>query len=46
MLATSVFSVITHALASIAPGRVPLPDVSAAPEAPPRAADAMRAAMV
>ena len=44
MLALSVFSAITHALASIAPGRVPPLDAPATPEAILRAADAMRGA--
>ena len=43
MLALSVFSAITHALASLAPGRVPPLDAPATPEAILRAADAMRA---
>ena len=42
MLALSVFSAITHALASLAPGRVPSLDAPATPEAILRAADAMR----
>ena len=42
MLALSVFSAITHALASLAPGRVPPLDAPATPEAILRAADAMR----
>ena len=46
MLATSVFPVITYALASLAPGRVPLLDAPATPEVIRRAADAVRAAMV
>ena len=44
MLALSVFSAITHAVASLAPGRVPPLDAPATPEAILRAADAMRAA--
>ena len=43
LLAVSVFSAITHALASLAPGRVPPLDAPATPEAILRAADAMRA---
>ena len=43
MLALSVFSAITDALASLAPGRVPPLDAPATPEAILRAADAMRA---
>jgi len=43
LLAISVFSAITHALASLAPGRVPPLDAPATPEAILRAADAMRA---
>ena len=43
MLALSVFSAITHAIASLAPGRVPPLDAPATPEAILRAADAMRA---
>ena len=43
MLAISVFSAITDALASLAPGRVPPLDAPATPEAILRAADAMRA---
>jgi xanthine dehydrogenase large subunit len=43
MLAISVFSAITHALASLNPGRVPPLDAPATPEAILRAADAMRA---
>ena len=43
MLAISVFSAITHALASLAPGRVPPLDAPATPEAILHAADAMRA---
>ena len=43
MLALSVFSAITHALASLAPGRVPPLDAPATPEAILRAADALRA---
>ena len=35
MLAISVFSAVTHALASLAPGRVPPLDVPATPEADP-----------
>ena len=46
MLALSVFSAITHALASLAPGRVPPLDAPATPEAILRAADAMRAGRV
>ena len=42
MLAISVFSAITDALASLAPGRVPPLDAPATPEAILRAADAMR----
>ena len=42
MLALSVFSAITDALASLAPGRVPPLDAPATPEAILRAADAMR----
>ena len=42
MLAISVFSAITHALASLAPGRVPPLDAPATPEAILRAADEMR----
>ena len=42
MLALSVFSALTHALASLAPGRVPPLDAPATPEAILRAADAMR----
>ena len=42
LLAISVFSAITHALASLAPGRVPPLDAPATPEAILRAADAMR----
>ena len=42
MLAISVFSALTHALASLAPGRVPPLDAPATPEAILRAADAMR----
>ena len=42
LLAVSVFSAITHALASLAPGRVPPLDAPATPEAILRAADAMR----
>ena len=42
MLALSVFSAITHALASLAPGRVPPLDAPATPEAILRAADAMQ----
>ena len=41
MLAISVFSAITHALASLAPGRVPPLDAPATPEAILRAADAI-----
>ena len=43
MLALSVFSAITHALASLAPGRIPPLDAPATPESILRAADAMRA---
>ena len=43
MLALSVFSAITDALASLAPGQVPPLDAPATPEAILRAADAMRA---
>ena len=43
MLALSVFSAITDALASLSPGRVPPLDAPATPEAILRAADAMRA---
>ena len=43
MLALSVFSAITHALASLAPGHVPPLDAPATPETILRAADAMRA---
>ena len=42
LLAISVFSAITDALASLAPGRVPPLDAPATPEAILRAADAMR----
>ena len=42
MLAISVFSAITHAIASLAPGRVPPLDAPATPEAILRAVDAMR----
>ena len=42
MLALSVFSAITDALAGLAPGRVPPLDAPATPEAILRAADAMR----
>ena len=42
LLAISVFSAITHALASLAPGRVPPLDAPATPETILRAADAMR----
>ena len=42
LLAISVFSAITHALASLGPGRVPPLDAPATPEAILRAADAMR----
>ncbi len=42
MLALSVFSAITHAVASLAPGRVPPLDAPATPEAILRAADAIR----
>ena len=42
MLAISVFSAITHALASLAPGRVPPLDAPATPEAILRAADEMQ----
>ena len=43
MLALSVFSAITHAIASLAPGRVPPLDAPATPEAILRAIDALRA---
>ena len=43
MLAISVFSAITDALSSLAPGRVPALDAPATPEAILRAADALRA---
>ena len=43
MLALSVFSAVTDALASLAAGRVPSLDAPATPEAILRAADAMRA---
>jgi len=43
MLALSVFSAITDALASLAPGRVPPLDAPATPETILQAADAMRA---
>ena len=43
MLAISVFSAIAHALASLAPARVPPLDAPATPEAIVRAADAIRA---
>ena len=43
MLALSVFSAITDALASLSPGRVPPLEAPATPEAILRAADAMRA---
>ena len=42
MLALSAFSAITHAVASLAPGRVPPLDAPATPEAILRAADALR----
>ena len=42
MLALSAFSAIVHALASLAPGRVPPLDAPATPEAILRAADALR----
>ena len=42
MLALSVFSAITHAVASLAPGKVPPLDAPATPEAILRAADALR----
>ena len=42
MLALSVFSAITHAIASLAPGRVPPLDAPATPEAILRAVEAMR----
>ena len=42
MHALSVFSAITHAIASLAPGRVPPLDAPATPEAIVRAADALR----
>ena len=42
LLAISVFSAITHALASLAPGKVPPLDAPATPSAILRAADAMR----
>ena len=42
MLALSVFSALTHAVASLAPGRVPPLDAPATPEAILRAADAVR----
>ena len=42
ILVISVFSAITHALASLAPGRVPPLDAPATPEAILRAADAIR----
>ena len=42
LLAISVFSAVTDALASLAPGRVPPLDAPATPEAILRAADAMR----
>ena len=42
LLAISVFSAVTHALASLTPGRVPPLDAPATPEAILRAADAMR----
>lgn len=42
MLALSVFSAITHAVASLAPGRVPPLDAPATPEAILRAAEALR----
>ena len=43
MLALSVFSAITHAIASLAPGRTPPLDAPATPEAILRAIDAVRA---
>ena len=43
MLALSVFSAITHAVASLAPGRVPPLDAPATPEAILRAVEAVRA---
>ena len=42
MLALSVFSAITHAIASLAPGRVPPLDAPATPEAILRAVQALR----
>ena len=42
MLALSVFSAITHAIASLAPGRVPPLDAPATPEAILRAVEAVR----
>ena len=42
MLALSVFSAITHAIASLAPGRVPPLDAPATPEAILHAVDALR----
>ena len=42
MHALSVFSAVTHAIASLAPGRVPSLDAPATPEAIVRAADALR----
>ena len=42
MLALSVFSAITHAIASLAPGRVPPLDAPATPEAILRAVEALR----
>ncbi len=42
MLATSVFSAITHAVASLKPGAIPPLDAPATPEAILRAVDAMR----
>ena len=43
MLAISVFSAITHAIASLKPGHVPLLDAPATPEAIMRAVKAMKA---
>ncbi len=43
MLALSVFSAITHAIASLAPGRVPPLDAPATPEAILRAVEAVKA---
>ena len=43
MLALSVFTAITHAIASLAPGRVPPLDAPATPEAILRAVEAVRA---